>query len=71
MQASANNGLSQVNVCFGAPFVFPVKAGTPALQIGPDGFNIGLLPDCGAPPCVADRQERGRRRHDRGPGSGR
>jgi hypothetical protein len=60
MQASTNNGLSQVNVCFGvpAPNTFPVKPGTPALQPF-DGFNIGLLPDCGAPPCVANRQSVG------------
>src|SRR5262249_14278651 len=32
MQASTNNGLAQVNVCFEAPFMFPVKPGTPALQ---------------------------------------
>jgi len=56
MQASTNNGLSQVNVCFGAPFAFPVKSGTPALQDGPGGFKVGLLPDCGAPPCVKSRQ---------------
>jgi uncharacterized protein DUF11 len=59
MQASTNNGLSQVNVCFGAPFVFAVKPGTPPLQPGPGGINIGLLPDCGVPPCVASRQSVG------------
>ena len=58
MQASANNGLAQVNVCFGAPFVFPVKPGTPKLQSF-EGLNIGLLPDCGTPPCVADRKSVG------------
>ena len=58
MQASANNGLAQVNVCFGAPFVFPVKPGTPKLQ-NFEGLNIGLLPDCGTPPCVADRKSVG------------
>jgi len=58
MQASANNGLAQVNVCFGAPFVFLVKPGTPNRQTFA-GLNIGLLPDCGTPPCVADRQSVG------------
>jgi hypothetical protein len=70
MQASTNNGLSQVNICFGAPFVFDVKPGTPALQPF-EGLNIGLLPDCGTPipntspprvagpPCVDDRQSVG------------
>jgi hypothetical protein len=58
MQASANNGLSQVNICFGAPFTFPVKPGTPALQDF-QGLKIGLLPNCGQPPCVADRQSVG------------
>jgi len=58
MQASTNNGLSQVNICFGAPFTFPVKPGTPALQDF-QGLKIGLLPDCGLPPCVANRQSAG------------
>ena len=69
MQASANNGLAHVNVCFGAPFVFPVKPGTPQPQSF-EGLKIGLLPDCGAPPCVADRQSVGRGSQDRGAGSG-
>ena len=59
MQASANNGLAQVNMCFEAPFTFPVKPGTPALQQPTPGVYRGLLPDCGAPPCVADRQSVG------------
>jgi len=61
MQASANNGLAQVNVCFGvpAPATFLVKPGTQPPQLTRDGFNIGLLPDCGTPPCVADRQSVG------------
>lgn len=58
MQASTNNGLSQVNICFGAPFTFPVKPGTPPLQDF-QGLKIGLLPDCGLPPCVANRQSVG------------
>ena len=61
MQASTNNGLAQVNVCFGvpAPATFPAKPGTPAPQPTADGFNIGLLPNCGTPPCVANRQSVG------------
>jgi len=60
MQASTNNGLSQVNVCFEEPFAFAVKPGTPALQPGPGpGVSHGLLPDCGTPPCVKDRQSVG------------
>lgn len=61
MQASANNGLAQVNVCFGvpAPATFLVKPGTQPPQLTRDGFNIGLLPDCGTPPCVADRKSVG------------
>ena len=61
MQASANNGLAQVNVCFGvpAPATFLVKPGTQQPQLTRDGFNIGLLPDCGAPPCVAGRKSVG------------
>src|SRR5262249_13716940 len=54
MQASTNNGLAQVNVCFEAPFMFPVKPGTPALQLSEPGVFRGLLPDCGDPTCVAE-----------------
>jgi hypothetical protein len=59
MHASANNGLAQVNMCFEAPFTFAVKPGTPALQPSGAGVFRGLLPDCGTPPCVADRQSVG------------
>jgi hypothetical protein len=58
MQASTNNGLSQVNVCFEAPFVFAVKSGSLLQSSGPGLFR-GLLPDCGTPPCIADRQSVG------------
>jgi hypothetical protein len=64
MQASSNNGLSQVNVCFEAPFTFDAKLGLEGPAQGP--FR-GLLLNCGTPvpgasppraagpPCVSDR----------------
>jgi hypothetical protein len=58
MQASTNNGLSQVNVCFEAPFMFAVKPGFLLQSSGPGLFR-GLLPDCGTAPCIADRQSVG------------
>jgi hypothetical protein len=58
MSTVPNNGASFLNVCFGAPFTFAVKPGTPPLQ-QQQGLNVGLLPDCGAfaPPCVTKRKK--------------
>jgi hypothetical protein len=50
------NGAAHINMCFGAPFRFPVKPGTPRLQQF-DGLFVGLLPDCGSPPCVSKRKK--------------
>jgi hypothetical protein len=57
MQALPENGAAQVNMCFGAPFRFAVKPGTPPLQEPQPGFFVGLLPDCGTPPCVSKRNK--------------
>jgi hypothetical protein len=59
MQASPNNGVSQVNICFEAPFMFPTKLG---LQPVGQGDFRGLLLDCGTPvvrPCVSARSGEG------------
>jgi hypothetical protein len=61
MQASPDNGTAHLNMCFGAPFTFAVKPGTPALQEPEPWFFVGLLPDCGAPPCVSKRRKQGAR----------
>jgi hypothetical protein len=60
MKTVPNNGASFLNVCFGAPFTFAVKPGTPPLQ-QQQGLHVGLLPDCGkfAPPCVTKRKKTG------------
>jgi hypothetical protein len=57
MQALPENGAAQMNMCFGAPFRFAVKPGTPPLQEPQPGFFVGLLPDCGTPPCVSKRNK--------------
>lgn len=58
MKASPNNGVAHLNMCFGAPFEFAVKPGTPPLQEH-DGLFVGLLPDCGTAPCVSKRKGHG------------
>jgi hypothetical protein len=56
MNQLPSNGAALLNMCFGAPFTFPIKPSTPPLQ-QQDGLNIGLLPDCGLPPCVSKRNK--------------
>jgi hypothetical protein len=56
MGADPQNGAAHLEMCFGAPFPFPVKPGTPPLQNTPEPF-VGLLPDCGQPPCVSGRNK--------------
>jgi len=57
MNAQPNNGASFLDMCFGAPYSFATKPGTPAaVEIEP-GFFVGRLPDCGAAPCVAGRNK--------------
>ena len=53
------NGAAHLEMCFGAPFTFDVKPGSPPLQHTPEPF-VGLLPDCGGsfgPPCVSARNK--------------
>jgi hypothetical protein len=60
MKDATDNGVAHVNVCFGAPFnTFAVKPGTPPIQNPAPGLFVGLLPDCGAPPCVSKRKGNG------------
>jgi hypothetical protein len=59
MKQAADNGVAHLNMCFGAPFMFAVKPGTPALQNPAPGLFVGLLPDCGTPPCVSKRKGQG------------
>jgi hypothetical protein len=59
MNELPSNGAALLNMCFGAPFTFSVKPGTPPLQQPEPGLFVGLLPDCGAfpPPCVSKRNK--------------
>jgi hypothetical protein len=49
MNSTPNNGAAQLEMCFGAPYLFTTKAGGQAMT--------GLLPDCGTPPCVVSRKK--------------
>jgi hypothetical protein len=49
MNSSPNNGAAQLELCFGAPYLFTTKSGGQAMT--------GLLPDCGTPPCVVSRKK--------------
>ena len=57
MNELPSNGAALLNMCFGAPFKFAVKPGTAPLQEPQPGFFVGLLPDCGVPPCVSKRNK--------------
>jgi hypothetical protein len=62
MNAQPNNGASFLQMCFGAPYQFATRPGTPLTGVDTDGngindFFYGLLPDCGAPPCVSSRNK--------------
>jgi hypothetical protein len=59
MKDSTDNGVAHLEMCFGAPFMFTVKPGTPPLQNPAPGLFVGLLPDCGTPPCVSKRKGQG------------
>ena len=60
MKDATDNGVAHVEMCFGAPFEFPVKAGTtPSREQMQFGLFVGLLPDCGTPPCVTKRKGQG------------
>jgi hypothetical protein len=49
MNATPNNGAAGLEMCFSAPYLFTTKSGGQA--------TTGLLPDCGAPPCVVSRKK--------------
>jgi hypothetical protein len=62
MNASPNNGVSFLQMCFAAPFTFATRAGAPPAEADVDGdghtdWYYATLPDCGAPPCVASRHK--------------
>jgi hypothetical protein len=62
MNSQPNNGASFLQMCFGAPYTFATRPGTPLTGVDTNGdsvddFFYGLLPDCGAPPCVSSRNK--------------
>jgi hypothetical protein len=62
MNAQPNNGVSFLQMCFGAPYRFATRSGTPLAEVDTNGdgvkdFFYGLLPDCGAAPCVSSRNK--------------
>ena len=62
MNQLPNNGASFLQMCFGAPYTFATRPGTKLKGIDTDGipgndFFYGLLPDCGAAPCVSSRKK--------------
>jgi hypothetical protein len=64
MNAQPNNGASFLQMCFGAPYRFVTRAGSTLTEVdtnhdGSNDFFYGLLPDCGAAPCVSSRNKTG------------
>jgi hypothetical protein len=62
MNAQPNNGASFLQMCFGAPYTFATRPGSTLTGVDTDGngindFFYGLLPDCGAAPCVSSRNK--------------
>jgi hypothetical protein len=62
MNAQPNNGASFLQMCFGAPYRFVTRAGSTLTEVdtnhdGSKDFFYGLLPDCGAAPCVSSRNK--------------
>jgi hypothetical protein len=62
MNQLPNNGASFLQMCFGAPYRFATRPGTPLAEVDTNGdgvkdFFYGLLPDCGAAPCVSSRNK--------------
>jgi hypothetical protein len=62
MNASPNNGVSFLQMCFGAPYAFATRPGTTPTGFDTNGDSIddffyGLLPDCGTAPCVSSRNK--------------
>jgi hypothetical protein len=68
MNLIPNNGASGLELCFGSPEPFTTKSGAQAPVQGSfdwdgdgtaDPVYVGLLPDCGAAPCVSKRRKTG------------
>jgi len=67
MQTVPNNGASFLQICFASPHAFPTRTGTAVVDGSfdwngdgvPEPVYEGLLPDCGAPPCISKRQKNG------------
>jgi hypothetical protein len=68
MNLFPNNGATFLNVCFGSPQPFTTAGGGTATVQGSydwdgngtlDPVYVGLLPDCGARPCVSKRNKTG------------
>jgi hypothetical protein len=62
MNASPNNGVSALQMCFAAPFTFATRTGGAPQEADVDGdgaidWYYATLPDCGTPPCVASRHK--------------
>jgi hypothetical protein len=62
MNSQPNNGASFLQMCFGAPYTFTTRPGSTLTGVDTNGdsvddFFYGLLPDCGAPPCVSSRKK--------------
>ena len=62
MNQLPNNGASFLQMCFGAPYTFATRPGTPLTGVDTNGdsvadFFYGLLPDCGTAPCVSSRNK--------------
>ena len=67
MQSVPNNGATFLQICFASPHPFPTRTGAAVIDGSfdwngdgvPEPVYEGLLPDCGAPPCVSKRQKNG------------
>jgi hypothetical protein len=59
--SAQHRSVSSVQMCFGAPYPFATRYGSSLTAVDTNGdsvadFFYGLLPDCGAAPCVAKRK---------------
>jgi hypothetical protein len=68
MNLTPNNGAAALEMCFGSPQPFVTNSGAMATVQSAYDWNgdgtldpvyVGLLPDCGAPPCVSARNKTG------------
>jgi hypothetical protein len=60
--SAQHRSASSVQMCFGAPYPFATRYGSTLTGVDTNGdsvadFFYGLLPDCGAAPCVAKRKQ--------------